>query len=131
MATVAPRLEQAGAQLVGVAPGAAFQARALEKRGIGVRLLLDRERALYDALGLERWSWAHFLTDVRGFARWTSAFLRNRRQGLPTALPTSSCGAALLDLEGRALFVHRGSGLGDYPPVEELVRRVEQAGLRA
>ena len=129
MAAVTPQLEAAGASVVGIGQGARFQAKALEERGLGFELFLDRERALYEALGMQRWSWLHFLTDVRGFGRWTRAFLRHRRQGLPTASPTSSCGAALLDTDGTALFVHQGRGLGDYPPVSELVQLVERAGL--
>jgi AhpC/TSA family len=115
-------VQATGAAALAVSTGAEFQARWLvETRGIRFPLLIDRERAVYDALELPRrwWVWLN----PRGWGNYARALGRGGRQGVPVA-PNQLPGLALLDAEATAVWIHRGRALGDYPPLDEVLARL-------
>ena len=81
---------------------------------------------MYDALGLGRLSLARFLFDARGWGRYLRSLAAVRRQGLITAHYSVLSGVALTDAAGEVRYVHRATGLGDYPPVDELIGRLRE-----
>lgn len=117
------KLERVGAAALGVSVGAAHQARWLmEERGVRFPLLVDPERHLYDAIDLPRKWWVGL--NPRGWWNYARAIARGNRQGRiiePNQLP----GLALLDAEAKAVWVHRGRALGDYPKLERVLTELE------
>jgi hypothetical protein len=117
-------VEAAGGQAVGVSGGAEHQARWLmEERGIRFPLLLDPDRQLYEAIALPRRWWVSL--NPRGWWNYARAIARGSRQGKiiePNQLP----GLALLDANADAVWVHRGNALGDYPPLADVLARLER-----
>ncbi|HET8815502.1 MAG TPA: redoxin domain-containing protein [Solirubrobacterales bacterium] len=132
LSQVSERLEDvraAGGEALAVAVGADHQAKWLmEERGIGFPLLLDPERRVHEALELPRRWWVAL--NPRGWLNYARAITRGNRQGKviePNQLP----GLALLDSDARAVWIHRGRALGDYPKLEEVIARLGQLAAGA
>ena len=84
-------------------------------------LLVDPDRRVYAALDLPRRWWVGL--HPKGWWNYLRAILRGNRQGRivePNQLP----GLALLDANAVAVGIHRGSALGDYPPVAVVVEKL-------
>lgn len=113
-------IESLGAGVVGVGTGADFQARQLMARGVPFPLLVDPERNLYRVLGLEHIRWHRFLQPSTWWRYLRSA--RVARQGRLTGDVRQSPGVAIIDTDRRIRYLHRGTTLGDYPPVEEVLQ---------
>lgn len=109
-------VEAAGGAALGVSVGAAHQARWLvEEKGVRFPLLVDPQRRVFDALDLPRRWWVGL--NPKGWWNYARAVARGNRQGRivePNQLP----GLALLDEHATAVRLHRGSALGDYPPLD-------------
>ena len=125
--------EERGVEVVVVGVAATFQARNLRDRhGITFPLLLDPEQRLYRALELRRLRWIDLLRP-RTWSRYLPVFVRRyvtRRldgpaQGRIVGDLLQLPGLALLDADGALLWVHRGAVLGDYPPLDEVLRRID------
>ena len=116
--------------VIGVGPVAPQQAARLVANGYPYPLLLDPDYNLGTALGVGRLSLAAYLFNLRAWARWLWAFLTNRRQGKITGHYSNLPGTAVVNATGEVRCVHRGTGLGDHPPVRrilhELTRSQEQ-----
>jgi len=111
----APEIEAMGARVVGVATGNASQAQHLIEQGVPFPLLLDPERTLYRTLGLEHIRWWRWVQP-----RTWRLFLRSAgraRQGRPSGDVRQTPGVAIIDTERRLRWLHRGTTLGDYPPL--------------
>jgi peroxiredoxin len=125
---VSRRLDEvsaAGGAALGVSVGAEHQARWLTtEKGIRFPLLLDPDRNIYDALDLPRRWWVTL--NPRGWWNYARAIARGSRQGKivePNQLP----GLALLDADANAVWIHRGKGLGDYPPFDRVLDELGRA----
>lgn len=125
MASVRTELERLGATVIGVGPKAANQAAHLITNGYPYPLLLDPDYNLGNAIGVGRQSLAGYLFNLRAWTRWLWAFLTNRRQGKITGHYSNLPGTAIVDGSGELHWVHRGTGLGDYPPVDQILRHLE------
>ncbi|MBT8165221.1 MAG: redoxin domain-containing protein [Acidimicrobiia bacterium] len=125
MASAKPEIEALGATVVGVGPKAPFQAAKLANNGYPYPLLLDPDYLLGTAIGVGRQSLAGYLFNLRAWGRWLWAFLTNRRQGKITGHYSNLPGTAIVDAQGQVHWVHRGTGLGDYPPINRILRELE------
>ncbi|MDX1510327.1 MAG: redoxin domain-containing protein [Nitriliruptorales bacterium] len=122
-------LRGAGVSVAAISARAAHQARWLrDEQGVRYPLLLDPEHELCRAIDLGRfrpWEivkpkvYRNYLPAFR--RRWVTRDDTRSRQGVP-ADPFQLPGVVVVDGERRLLFVHRGEGLGDYPPIEELIQ---------
>jgi hypothetical protein len=86
---------------------------------------VDPGRSVYEALDLPRRWWVGL--NPRGWWNYLRALLRGNRQGRiiePNQLP----GLAILDADARAIWIHRGRALGDYPPIETVLRQLARVG---
>lgn len=115
-------VEAAGAGALGVSVGADFQARWLrDEQGVTFPLLVDPERAVYDALDLPRKWWVSL--NPKGWWNYARAIVKGNRQGRiiePNQLP----GLAVLDANAGVVSVHRGKALGDYPKLDAVLDEV-------
>ncbi len=126
LAAAHPRIAARGGAIVGVAPAAAYQARHLMATSIPFPLYLDPGGALHDALGIRRQGLLRYLGNLPAWWRWLRAFLRHRRQGRVTGHHAILPGIAVVDRDAEVTFVHRGTGLGDYPPLDEVLAALER-----
>lgn len=126
MREAAPQINALGAKVVAVATGAPHQARRLMSMGIPFPCLVDPDKNLYRELGIARiaptqWfrpsTWGRYL---RGLSR--------ARPGRFTGDVLQAPGVAIIDPEGLIRYLHRGTTLGDYPPVGEVVAELQQIG---
>ncbi len=114
-----PQLEAAGVRVVGVGGAADYQARHLMDNGIGFPLLLDPDHVLYGALDVRRIHWWMMLAP-RTWRNYLRA-ARRARQGRITAHPLQAPGFAIIDTDRTLRFLHRGTTLGDYPTVRQVI----------
>lgn len=114
-----------GARVIGVATGADHQARDLMEHGIPFPLLLDPDRNLYRALGIDHIAWHRFLQPST-WRRYVSAS-RGARQGRLTGDLRQAPGVAIVDTDRRLRYLHRGSTLADYPPLSDVLAALREA----
>jgi hypothetical protein len=116
-------VEAVGGAALGISVGTQQQASWLMgEKGIRFTLLVDPDRHLNEALDLPRRWWVTL--NPRGWWYYARAIARGGRQGRVVAanqLP----GLALLDTDANAVWVHRGSGLGDYPALDRVLEKLE------
>lgn len=121
-------LANRGISVAAVSARADHQAKWLrDEQGIRYPLLLDPERELTRAIGLGRfrpWEIAKPSVLKRYVPAFTSRYLKRveqrSRQGIP-ADPFQLPGLVVLDGDRRIVHLHRGEGLGDYPPIDEVI----------
>jgi peroxiredoxin len=123
------RIRAAGGEVLAVAlapPGSlvAF----LDEQPLPFALVADPDREGYRAFGLGRTSWwTVFRPDVVWrYLRLIFRGTKPRRPGAGEDLLQLG-GDFVLDAQGRIVFAHRSAEPTDRPPVEQLVRAVEQA----
>lgn len=119
-------ISEAGVGIIGVATGAAFQARDLMSRGIDFPLLVDPERELFEALGLEHIAWHRWFAPSTWIKYVRGA--RGARQGAFTGDLRQSPGVAIIEPDRTIRYLHRGITLGDYPPLAEVLAAVKGDG---
>lgn len=120
-----PELERIGVGVVGVGGAADYQARRMMMtEGIGFPLLLDPGLHLYEALDVRHIRWWKLLSPITWRKYLRAA--RRARQGRITGHPLRAPGLAILDPDGTIRFLHRGSTLGDYPPMSRILAAAGQ-----
>ena len=124
LASARTELGRRGATVIGVGPRAPDQAARLAANGYPYPLLLDPDYNLGTAIGVGRQSLARYLFNLRAWLRWLSAFVTNRRQGGITGHYSNLPGTAVVDAAGEVHWVHRGTGLGDHPPITRILNEV-------
>jgi hypothetical protein len=117
-------LEDAGLRVIGVGDAADYQARHLMEHGIGFPLLLDPEHRLYETLDVRRIHWLMLLSPMTWRKYLRAA--RRARQGRITGHPLQAPGLVILDTDGTIRFLHRGTTLGDYPPIPTILTAARQ-----
>lgn len=107
------------ADVLAVATGADYQARRLMAEGLPFPALVDPDKQLYRALGIERIAWDQWfrLSTWRRYLR----SVGRARQGRPTGDILQAPGVAILEPPGILRWLHRGYTLGDYPPLGEIL----------
>lgn len=108
-------------------PTAPHQAAYLVASGYPYPLLLDPDYNLGSALGVGRQSLAGYLFNLKAWVRWLWAFVTNRRQGKITGHYSNLPGTAVIDGSGEVHWVHRGTGLGDHPPVHRILQQLTES----
>ena len=125
MASARTEIEALGATVIGVGPKAPHQAAKLLADGYPYPLFLDPDYNLGTAIGVGRQSLARYIFNLRAWVRWLWAFLTNRRQGKITGHYSNLPGTAIVDAAGEVHWVHRGTGLGDHPPVKRILHQLD------
>lgn len=114
-----PEITSLGADVLAVATGADYQARKLMADGLPFPALIDPDKQLYRALGIERIHWDQWFrpSTWRRYLR----SLGHARQGRLTGDILQAPGVAILEPPGIVRWLHRGRTLGDYPSVTEIL----------
>lgn len=111
-------IEAMGSTAMAIASGAPHQAEALMTKGIWFPCLVDPTRQVAGALGIGKIGLGWL--DPTGWWAYVRALFRGARQGEITD-PLQSPGIAILDGSGTARLVDRGTTLGDYPPLADVL----------
>lgn len=130
-------LTRRGVDLVVVGVAADFQARHLaDTYGVEAPMLLDPAQNLYRALSIPRLRAVDFLRPATWriylplfWHRYVTRRVDGPRQGRIVGDPAQLPGIAVVDADGCLQWVHRGASLGDYPPVDDVLDRIDDLGL--
>ncbi len=118
-----PKVEALGARAIAVGTAADYQAQALMDDGLPFPALVDPESNLYRAAGIRRLSWWEFFKP--GWMRmYWRAFRRGGRQAKITGDWLQLPGLLILDGDGVVRWLYRGKSIGDYPPLDDVLRRL-------
>ena len=89
-------------------------------------LLVDGDRALYEAYGMERGKWWN-IWSVSSWWVYASLLLKGRKLRMPTDDTYQLGGDVLIDPQSIVRLHHVGSGPADRPTVESLLKAVDHA----
>lgn len=106
-----------------MAPAARRQAVSLQSK-LPFPLYLDEEQQLRDVLELHRPGLLEWITDLGAWWRYLRALLRSRRQYRITGHYSNVPAVAIVARHGTISYLHRGRGIGDYPPCSEILNRL-------
>jgi len=113
-------IQSLGARVLAIGTGAAWQAERLMAGGMPFECLVDPDANLYRALGIGRVGVTEWLKPT-AIRRYVAAFRRGARQGRITGDWRRLSGVALIAPDRRVLWLHQATGVGDYPPLDEVL----------
>ena len=94
---------------------------------IGYRLYLDYDRKLYGALGVTSQSLFAFVFNLAAWIRYLRALARNKRQYRITGHYSTLPAIAIILPDGRVPYLYKGTGIGDYPPLQVMLEQLAAA----
>ena len=122
--SAAGRLAELGASPIAIGGSADFQARWLaSERGVTMPLPLDPDHLLRTVVGAER-PLGLRMADPRGIAFYARSVARGNRPKRITRDTVRAPGVVILGPDLEVLWVHVGTRIGDYPPLEEVIDEV-------
>ncbi len=115
----------AESRVIAVGGSSDHQARWLrDTKGVQMPLLLDPEQEVRAVAGVGDLT-ARQMSSFGGASNYVKSLVRGFRPQVPTADATKAPGIVIFDSEFNVMWVHHGEMLGDYPPIEDLIERVE------
>jgi hypothetical protein len=129
LASAQAKLADLGVGVVGVGPRAHFQATRLIEEGYPYPLLLDPDYNLAPAIGVGRQSLVRYIFNLRAWLRWVWAFFTHRRQGRVVGHYSNLPGTVLTTKDGEVVWSHRGTELGDHPPLATIMQEAEKLSV--
>jgi hypothetical protein len=127
LAEVDLRVGDVPGRVVAVGGSADYQARWLrEKKGVTLPMLLDGQQVIRTSLELADLTTSE-MSSGRGWANYGKAMVSGFRPQRPTRDARRSPGVAVFGPGLELRWLHRGSALGDYPSVDELIEAVSRS----
>jgi len=121
LASVHDSITERGGAVIGMAPAADFQAKRLMEESIPFALFIDRDSAVGKRIGLGKQSMRHFLFSIPAWWRYLKAFFSGHWQRRITGHYSNLPGVCVVDPSGEVTYTYLGTGLGDYPPLDEVL----------
>ncbi len=119
-----PDIVAAGADVLAIGTGAAYQAEHLMHHGMPFDCVIDPDANFYRAVGIGRVGPAEWLRPSV-ISRYVAAWKRGGRQGRVTGDWRRLSGVAIVDADRTLRYLHRATSVGDYPTVAELLHALE------
>ena len=119
-----PDIAAAGADVLAIGTGAAYQAEHLMHQGIPFECVVDPDANFYRAVGIGRVGPTEWLRPSV-ITRYVAAWKRGGRQGRVTGDWRRLSGVAIIDRDRTLHYLHRATSVGDYPPVAEILRSLQ------
>ena len=119
-----PDIVAAGADVLAIGTGAAYQAEHLMKNGTPFECVVDPDANFYRTVGIGRMGPTEWLRPSV-VTRYVHAIRRGGRQGRVTGDWRRLSGVAIVDRDRALRYLHRATNVGDYPPVAEVLRALE------
>jgi hypothetical protein len=114
-------------RVVAVGGSADYQARWLrEKKGVMLPMLLDGPQVIRTTLEISDLTTGE-MSAARGWVSYGKAMASGFRPQRPTRDARRAPGVAVFGPDLELRWLHRGSALGDYPSVDELIEAVSQS----
>lgn len=120
-------IEAEGGKVVGIGPAAPHQAADLMETTIPFDLYIDREQLVSKRVGAGRQSLSHFLFSLSAWWKYIRALLSGHWQRRITGHYSNVPAILVIDASGEVTYIHRGTGLGDYPPTTEVIDALKQS----
>lgn len=127
LAAVHETIEARGGAVIGIAPAAPYQAEHLTNTSIPFHLYIDRHQLVSERIGVGKQSLRRFLFNMPAWWRYTKALARNLRQGSITGHYSNLPAICVVDADGEVTYAYRGTGLGDYPPIEVVLGALDSS----
>jgi hypothetical protein len=127
LAAAHPDIIERGGDVIGVAPAAGYQATHLMETSIPFDLYMDRDHTLSERLDLGEQSLWEFIFNLGAWWNYLSALARHHRQGKITQSYTVLPAIMVVDEAGSTTYLHRGTGIADYPPLDEVLGALDEA----
>jgi peroxiredoxin len=125
LAAVHESIEAEGGAVIGIAPASAAQAKQLMAESTPFTLLVDPDQRVSSRIGLGRQSFSRFVFNVHAWWRYLKAFFSGHSQRRITGHYSNVPGVCVVDATGEVTYVYKGTGLGDYPPLEAVVDELD------
>ena len=125
LASVHESIEARGGAVIGIAPASAAQAENLMSTTVPFQLLLDPDQLVGARIGLGKQSFACFVLNVPAWWRYLKAFFSGNWQRRITGHYSNVPGVCVVDAQGFVTYIYKGSGLGDYPPLETVLDELD------
>jgi hypothetical protein len=125
LAAVQESIEAEGGAVIGLAPASAAQAEHLMDTTVPFQLLMDPEHLVSTRIGLGKQSLSCFVLDMPAWRRYLKAFFSGNWQRRITGHYSNLPGVCAVDALGNVTYVYKGSGLGDYPPLETVLAELD------
>ena len=119
-----PDIAAAGADVLAIGTGASYQADHLMRNGMPFDCVVDPDANFYRAVGIGRVGPAEWLRPSV-ISRYVAAWKRGGRQGRVTGDWRRLSGVAIVDRDRTLRYLHRATGVGDYPTVAEVLGALE------
>ena len=126
LAAVHESIEEKGGSVVGIAPASAEQADHLMRGSIPYRLFVDPDQLVSARIGMGKQSLSHFVFSLPAWWRYIKAFFSGHWQRRITGHISNVPGVCVVDADGEIAYAYRGTGLGDYPPVETVLDELDR-----
>ena len=107
--------------MIGIAPASSHQAVHLMATDIPFNLFIDREQQVSQRIGVGKQSLVRFMFNVPAWWRYSKAFLSGNWQRRITGRYSNLPGILVVDSSGEVTYAYRGTGLGDYPSLAEVM----------
>ncbi len=118
-----PEIVASGAGVLAIGTGAGFQAARLMRDGMPFDCVVDPDANFYAAVGIGRVGPTEWLRPSV-IRRYVAAWRRGGRQGRVTGDWRRLSGVAIVDPDRRLRFLYRATGVGEYPPIADVLRSV-------
>lgn len=125
LATVHESIAEKGGSVIGIAPASATQASHLMSGPIPYNLFVDADQRVSTRVGIPKQSVSHFLFNLPAWWRYLKALFSGHWQQRITGHITNVPGVCVVDANGEIAYVHRGAGLGDYPPLDTVLAELD------
>jgi hypothetical protein len=125
LATVHGSIHDKGGSVIGIAPAPADQAAHLVNESIPFKLFVDPNQLVGARIGMGKQSLTHFVFSVPAWWRYLRAFFSGHWQRRITGRYSNVPGVCVVDANGNVSYTHRGSGLGDYPPLDTVLAELD------
>jgi len=125
LAAVHGSIEARGGAVIGIAPASAAQAENLMGTTVPFQLLVDPDQFVGARIGLGKQSFGRFVLNVPAWWRYLKAFFSGSWQRRITGHYSNLPGVCVVDAQGIVTYVYKGSGLGDYPPLETVLSELD------
>ena len=122
-----PDIAAAGAGVLAIGTGAAYQAEHLMDNGMPFNCVIDSDANFYRAVGIGRVGPTEWLRPTV-IGRYVTAWRRGGRQGRVTGDWRRLSGVAIIGRDRTLHYLHRATSVGDYPPVAEILHSLQQRG---
>ena len=127
LAAVHGSIEQSGGAVIGLAPAAAFQAERLMAETVPFDLYLDPDQLVMQRIGSNGQSLAGFLFNLPAWWRYQKAFLTGHWQRRITGHYSNVPAICVVDADSRVTYAYKGTGIGDYPPLQAVLDALDSA----